>query len=388
MKKISIIAVLIGLVLCGCSIGKAAIPLLPVSLSDVSGIKLWGYGIDGKEATDTEYEDIIKWVNSINNRSYEKIALPDALKAQESQIEISLKTEKQIHIFIWKDKVLLDFTYLVDQPELKQFLEKLYEKAPKSSSSSNAANVDTKLNTFINPNDIEWITKKGGLPPNNNWAVLFPVKDSDKIKKIADLVNTSLNYRKSTEDDLLFLHTKHGYPVDIVIRMKDGSEFSLKPAMKLTTRKVDNGTETSGTTYKDRFILSYNKNSNMEYYTVFSNEVAEYLINTSNSDFPRVDGFSITPEKFKLGDKVVVAGDGCTENEVNIYLTNGNDTDKEEYIIGKVKPIFGVWKWEGIVDKKIKTYDGKDISFKHNKFMIGIQVGDSRRICGNEISFN
>ena len=76
------------------------------------------------------------------------------------------------------------------------------------------------------------------------------------------------------------------------------------------------------------------------------------MLGLSQYTFPRVVEFSITPEKFKLGDKVVVTGDGCTENKVNICL-NGNDADKEEYVIGKVKSVFGAWKWEGIVDRDI-----------------------------------
>ena len=165
----------------------------------------------------------------------------------------------------------------------------------------NEVNVSTNPFTEIKVTDIEWITKKGGLPSDKNWVVLFPQKDSDKIAKIINLVNSSSKIGKSTEEDMNFLRRKHGYPVDIVIRVKDGSEFSLKSAMELTTRQTTNGTGTTGTTYKDRFILAYDKNSTTVYYTAFSNDAAEYILDAHNPDFPRVDGFSITPETLTPG---------------------------------------------------------------------------------------
>jgi hypothetical protein len=32
--------------------------------------------------------------------------------------------------------------------------------------------------------EIEWITKKGGLPSEKNWIALYPGKDEEKIVKI------------------------------------------------------------------------------------------------------------------------------------------------------------------------------------------------------------
>lgn len=235
--------------------------------------------------------------------------------------------------------------------------------------------------------DIEWITKKGGLPSDKNWIVLYPDKDDEKIIKIINLIKSCSNMHKSTEKDLDFLNAKHGYPVDIVIKMKDGSQFSLMSAMELTTRKVDDGTETTGTTYKDHFLLAYKKDNKTEYYTIYSNDTTAYVLDPSNPDFPRVDNFVITPENFNYGDKISISGGGCIENEVNIILSNGNDADKEEYIIGKVKPLYGEWQWEGVIDKHIKTYDGKDIFLKNEKFFIGIQMGQHRFTSGQSIIF-
>jgi len=82
-----------------------------------------------------------------------------------------------------------------------------------------------------------------------------------------------------------FLHRKHGYPVDIVIKMKDSSEFSLKSAMKLTIKQTTYGTQTTRTIYKDRYILAYDKNGTTKYYTAFSNDATEYIIEDCLQDF-------------------------------------------------------------------------------------------------------
>ncbi|MDP4182454.1 MAG: hypothetical protein Q8942_15360 [Bacillota bacterium] len=239
----------------------------------------------------------------------------------------------------------------------------------------------------LKESDIEWITKKGGLPSDKKWVALYPEKDEEKIVKIINLIKSCSEINKSTKDDLDYLNTRHGYPVDIVFRMKDGSQFSLMSAMKLTTKKGSNGTETTGTTFKDHFLLAYEKGNSKEYYTIYSNAATAYVLDPSNPDFPRVDIYTITPKDFKYGDRISVSGGGCTEKEVNIILSNDNNAKKEEYVIGKVKPVYGEWHWEGIIRNNIKTYDGKDIHFKNKKYYIGIQLGESRRESGIPIVF-
>jgi uncharacterized protein YgiM (DUF1202 family) len=252
---------------------------------------------------------------------------------------------------------------------------------------SNQEAMETYPLNQLKDTDIEWITKKGGLPSDKNWVVLYPEKDDDKIVKIINLIKSCSNMHKSTKEDLDFMNTKHGYPVDVVIRMKDGSQFSLISAMKLTSRKIANGTEITGITYKDHFLLAYEKDNKTEYYTLYSHDAAAYVLDPSNPDFPRVDNFVITPENFNYGDKISISGGGCTENEVNIILSNGNDADKEEYIIGKVKPVYGEWNWNGSINKYIKTYEGKDIFLKNEKFFVGLQIGGSRYTSGRPIVF-
>ncbi len=138
--------------------------------------------------------------------------------------------------------------------------------------------------------DIEFITKKGGLPSTKNWAVLYPEKDEEKLVKIINLIKSCSDIHKSTDDDLDFMKGRHGYPVDIVIKMKDGNQFYLKEAMKATITKRDNGTEKKLTSYKDHFLLAYEKDNSIEYYTIYSDAATEYLLVSSDEDLPRLDG--------------------------------------------------------------------------------------------------
>ncbi|MCX7746944.1 MAG: hypothetical protein N2645_08660 [Clostridia bacterium] len=136
---------------------------------------------------------------------------------------------------------------------------------------------------ILKDSEVKWITKKGGLPSDKVWAVLYPEKDSDKIHKILNLIKSNSKMEKVEQKAL----KAYGYPVDIVIKMKDESDYTLRRSMELTTNKLANGTETKGRVYDDRIILTYVKNNVQNSYVVFSKDLAEYLNKTSNSDFPK-----------------------------------------------------------------------------------------------------
>jgi hypothetical protein len=47
-------------------------------------------------------------------------------------------------------------------------------------------------------------TKKGGFPSPQKWAVLYPEKDTAVISKILDMIHANADFRRSTEEDLVF----------------------------------------------------------------------------------------------------------------------------------------------------------------------------------------
>jgi len=92
---------------------------------------------------------------------------------------------------------LLCIALLTACSEIKNSRETDTEKSSSISTvisdSTFSNNVNARSNMFVDikSTDIEWITKKGGLPSDKDYVVLSPQKDSDKISKIINLVNSS-----------------------------------------------------------------------------------------------------------------------------------------------------------------------------------------------------
>lgn len=189
---------------------------------------------------------------------------------------------------------------------------------------------------YINPNDVEWMTMQGGL--RITTKVLFPENSPDKIKRITGLINESTIKMDSTEEEIGGINSR-ARPVGIAIKMKDGTKILIWPSYKITTWEKG----WSAAARDDRFVLSTEKDGKKEYHTVLSKDVAAYLRKGWQEDMPRVSQFTVSPNSGKPGDKVTIAGDGCTEKEVRIYIAKDN---KEEYLIDRVKPVFGAWKLE------------------------------------------
>lgn len=142
------------------------------------------------------------------------------------------------------------------------------------------------VQAYINPNEIESITKTGGLPIPSKWKVLYSKKDDVKINKIIALINSGINKRVSTRLEIESL--RYGYPNAITIKLKDQSTVYVWRIMKITQKKTSTGTEFTGTIYKDRFLLQIEKNGTEKYFTVYSEDVAKYLLAGSDSDIPHV----------------------------------------------------------------------------------------------------
>ncbi|RUS48500.1 hypothetical protein [Cohnella sp. AR92] len=73
MKRIAPFLILF-LVLTGCHQAddiQKELSFLPISKGDVSKVKLWGSGVDGREATAGETRNILKWLNGVTH--FEKV---------------------------------------------------------------------------------------------------------------------------------------------------------------------------------------------------------------------------------------------------------------------------------------------------------------------------
>lgn len=138
----------------------------------------------------------------------------------------------------------------------------------------------------IDASNIKSITRLNIFPGDATYAVLEPGKNKEKIDKIIKLINSGSNVRVSTEEDLNVFLGKGPYPTTLKIVNKDNSYFTIK--LGYIHRDIkENGKIIGGekAPLKDRFILQFfkdEKTNKPESYTIFSNEVGNYLLNSKD----------------------------------------------------------------------------------------------------------
>lgn len=127
-------------------------------------------------------------------------------------------------------------------------------------------------------------------------------------------------------------------------------------------------------------------NKTIKAYRVFSDELAQYVAKGWESDMPSVRTFKITPEVIKPGEKVTISGDGSTDKKILVYISDGNSSSNEHYMIDKVSTDFGAWKWEGTVNgRNIKTLDGKEVRLEKDRYWFEVKNGSGGGWSGGEI---
>lgn len=155
-----------------------------------------------------------------------------------------------------------------------------------SLTTTNNTAVDKVKNPYpIDAANIKSITRLDFYSFDHKYAVLEPGSNKDKIDKILKLINSGSNVRVSTEEDLRGYIGKGPYPTALKIVNKDNSYFIIKPGY-IYRDIIENGKTVGGekAPLKDRFILEFFKDEKtykFESYTIFSNDVENYLLKTS-----------------------------------------------------------------------------------------------------------
>lgn len=218
----------------------------------------------------------------------------------------------------------------------------------------------------INSNDVKLVNRVGGLPLSR-WKVLFASKDNFTINKIVTLVNSA---SKTGFNARHYGGGKTGYPVSIEIKLKNNVSWRISPLYKVISQTLENGwRESTAIPYKDRVELDIENGKKGSSYTLFSEQLTDYVLKGANQDMPPVKAFCITPYTIKPGQIVTISGDGSTEKFIKIYITDGNSASNEKYLIAKVPTSFGAWKWEGTINgRTIKTLDGKVVKLRRNTY--------------------
>ena len=127
--------------------------------------------------------------------------------------------------------------------------------------------------------------------------------------------------------------------------------------------------ESNSIVYIDRVELDIENRKKISSYTLFSKQLADYVLKGADQDMPHVSAFTITTNTIKPEQTVIISVDGSTENYIEIYITDGNPASNEKYLIAKVLTNFSAWKWEGTINvRTIRTLDGKDIKLTKDMY--------------------
>lgn len=134
--------------------------------------------------------------------------------------------------------------------------------------------------------------------------------------------------------------------------------------------------KSTATPYKDRVRLDIEDGDENSSFTLFSEQLANYVLKEVEKDMPSVIAYKIAPYTIKPGDRVTISGDGSTEKYIEIYITDGNTASDEKYLIAEVPTQFGAWKWGGTISRgTIRTLDGKDIKLTKDMYIFETTAG-------------
>jgi hypothetical protein len=149
---------------------------------------------------------------------------------------------------------------------------------------------DVTAGNYINPSDVLAVTRAGGLP-GNRFGMLLAGRDDTRIARIVGMVNRSTGRRPPT--DLEVWSTAHGYPVDVVLKLRSGATVYLQRVMDVTVRKLATSMEFTGKTSTDRFMMTIEQKQgdDARHYILYSREVPAYIEQGADADMPRSSTF-------------------------------------------------------------------------------------------------
>ncbi len=131
----------------------------------------------------------------------------------------------------------------------------------------------------------------------------------------------------------------------IEIRLNDGSTVYLWPSMKVVKKETPTGTGYTGLRHTDRFILNIHKEDGQEFYTVFSQDVTDYILSGSDADIPLE---TIAPDEFTKTTAYVFKNTALYDKPDGKEIRNDITRGRVVTVIDKQEP------WTKIL---VYTYD-------------------------------
>ncbi len=251
--------------------------------------------------------------------------------------------------------------------------------------------LDTKNTTVkipfqkLDENSVEWITMTGGLG-NITTKVLFYGHDDMAIQNLVSMINESREMIKTDNSVIDKTHSRVR-PIGMIISLKENSRIYLWPSYEV----IGNSGDLTISTHTDRYVLEINgENGTSEYYTIFSKDVAGYLIEGWKEDMPLVDDIKIESEAKRSsdsgyivenGDLFTISGDGCPNDAVNIYICKNEGGERCH--LGRAETTFGAWEWKGLIGSSLNSTDGKTVNLESGLYDIIVNFGDMEKsVCG------
>jgi hypothetical protein len=134
---------------------------------------------------------------------------------------------------------------------------------------------------YIDPDDVASVTRVGGLP-GMRFAVISAGQDDAKIQKIVGMINRSTGMRIPMQMEV-WSHSK-GYPVDVVLKLKNGETVYLQLVMDVTV--LPGGF--TGRNSTNRFMITHERGDDDTHYILYSSELPGYIVKGADADIPRI----------------------------------------------------------------------------------------------------
>lgn len=240
-----------------------------------------------------------------------------------------------------------------------------------------------KLPFHSKEESIEWMTMTGGLG-GITTKVIFPGVDDTVINRIVGMINRNIEMFSMDNNFFEDIISKVR-PIGLILSFENGSRYYLWPSYEV----VHHADDWTVTTLTDRFTLQIQDNGNSSYYTIFSEEMADYLLNGWKDDMPEVEDIRIESDNgipsnsdfiIRNGNLVKISGDGCPYSKVDIFIRE-NGSDKSIFI-DTVKTDYGHWEWEGHVKDNIKVNE-EEFHLEKGLYDIVVNLGEREKaICG------
>jgi len=237
----------------------------------------------------------------------------------------------------------------------------------------------------LDENSVEWITMTGGLG-NITTRVLFTGNDDMAIQKLINMINKC---GEMVQTDASIIGETHSRtrPIGMIVSLKENDRIYLWPSYEV----ISSSGGLTVSTHTDRFVLEINgEKGTSEYYTIYSENVADYLIEGWKEDMPLVDDIKIESETKSSpdsgcivtnGELITISGDGCPNDTVNIYICKNEGGVRCH--LGCAETTFGAWEWKGFIGSTLNSTDGKTINLGSGLYDIIVNFGDREKaVCG------